>query len=172
MSAKTLLFYFTLSFLFLITIDSGNADTAKLIPLDGDFASDKSIVLLSKQEREKYLLKVDTKGRLTDVGGKLLDTRNVANGTAIFVLSKNNKLYIAVHRRYLKFNHASFVSKEDVTVAGTVSIRRGRLKFITDNSSTYVTRKKDEKPLRAAIKKLRLMGADLAKMRVFFHWNL
>ena len=56
--------------------------------------------------------------------------------------------------------------------AGTMSIRRGVLKFVSDVSATYPSRKGDKKPLKAVAEKLKKMRADMSKMKLISQWDL
>jgi len=87
----------------------------------------------------------------------------------MFVYSKTGKIYISTKRNRTKFDHSSLVGGEEVIVAGSMEITRGYLKFITDVSSRYVTTTKDN--LKAVVYRLKVMGADISKMRVFFQTN-
>jgi len=149
------------------------AGQCKLIELDVDYKSEQKTektIYLSKHERKRYELKVNYKGQLLDGSGRLLDTRHLPNGTAMFVYSKEGVLYLSTKKSINKFTHSSLVGGEEVIVAGTMSIRRGRLKFMTDVSERYVTEK--EGNLKAAKYRLKVMGADLHDTKLFFHFYL
>lgn len=149
------------------------AGQCKLIKLDVDYVSehqDSNTVYLNKQERRKYEVKVNYKGQLVNQHGGAIDTRNLPNGTAMFVYSKDGKIYLSLKRSITKFTHASLVSGEDVIVAGTMSIRRGKIKYMSDVSPRYVTKR--EGNLKSALYRLKVMGADTRDTGLFFHFYL
>jgi hypothetical protein len=157
--------------LIFIGVNSGNA--IELIELDPDFIGEQkanNTIYLSKQECKKYEIRINKRGLIVDSKGKLIDTRFLPNGTAMFVYSKNKKIYISQRRMPLMFDHSSLVAGEPVIVAGSINIRRGNIKVLADPSAMYVSKEKAN--LNAAIKKLRELGANLSKMRVFYHFNL
>ena len=161
--------------LILVVLLCSNVFPQSFIKLDSDFIGEQNFngtIYLGQNKRGQFLARVNERGKVVDQYDRLLDTRLIANGMAMFVLSKDNELYISKRRIPLRFHHSSLVAGEDVICAGAINIRRGVIKILSDNSPMYVTKRKDEKPLRAVIKKLRLMRADLSRMRVFFHWNL
>jgi hypothetical protein len=155
---------------FTTTTYAGQSD---LIKLGVDYHSehkDSKTIHLNATQRKKYALTVNYRGLLLDGSGSVLDTRHLPNGTAMFVYGKDGVLYVSKSKSITKFTHASLVADEDVIVAGTISVRRGRVKFMTDISPRYVT--KTEGNLKAAKYRLKVMGADLRALKLFFHFNL
>ena len=153
---------------FYIMFSTVHAEDGNLIKLDSDFNREEKFnktVYLSIKERRGYLAKVK-KGFIMEHENVPLDTRLLPNGTAMFVLSKDGQLYVSKKRIPLKFDHSSLVAGEPVVCAGTMKIRRGQLEYITDVSPMYKT--KDKKPLEAVMKKLRELGVDVSKTRLFF----
>jgi len=149
------------------------AGQCKLVKLDSDYLDEQTTsktVYLSKKNREMYKLNIGYDGLLLDGNGQVLDTRSMPNGTATFVYSKEGVIYLSKKRSINKFTHSSLVAGEKVIVAGTMSIRRGQLKFMTDISQRYVTKK--EGNLKAALYRLKVMGADTQNTRLFFHFYL
>lgn len=148
------------------------AGQCDLIKLGVDYVNehkDSNTVYLNKQERKRYEVKVNYKGQLVNQSGAI-DTRNLPNGTAMFVYSKDGKIYLSMKRSITKFTHSSLVAGEDVIVAGQMSIRRGRIKFMSDVSPRYVTESVGN--LKSALYRLKVMGADTKRTKLFFHFHL
>jgi len=149
------------------------AGQCDLIELDKDFIGEQNFnktIYLSKSDRKKYEIKINKQGLIVDARGNPFDTRNLPNGTAQFVYSSDGRMYLTKKRSPLKFDHSSLVAGEAVIVAGEMNIRRGYLKVLTDVSAMYVTSKTGN--LKSAIYRLKVWGANLTKMRVFFHFRL
>ena len=149
------------------------AGNAELIKLDSDYTSehvDSKTIYLDSVQRKKFEIKVNYKGQVVNQYGRAIDTRNLPNGVAMFVYSKEGKIYLSTKRSITLFTHSSLVAGEDVIVAGMMSVRRGRVKFMTDVSPRYYTR--SEGNLKAAKYRLKVMGVDTQRTRLFFHFNL
>ncbi len=148
------------------------AGQCDLIKLDSDFEGEQNFnktIYLSKKERKKYEIKISKQGLILDSNGNLFDTRNLPNGIAMFVYSKDGQIYLSKKRSPLRFDHSSLVAGEKVIVAGVMNIRRGYLKVLTDNSAMYITSKTGN--LKAAIYRLKIQGVNLKKMKVLFHFK-
>ena len=167
---KTLLIIILAIHIFFTSISF--AGQCELIKLDVDFIrehKDSNTIYLNKNERKKYRIRVNYKGQILDSRGRILDTRLLPNGTAMFVYSKDGIIYLSTKRSITKFTHSSLVAGEDVVVAGMMNIERGRVNFINDVSPRYVTKK--EGNLKAALYRLKVMGVDTSKTRLFFQFN-
>jgi len=156
-----------------VTISPAQAGQCDLIELDKDYVGEQNFnktIYLSKSARKRHEIRINKQGLIVDAQGNLFDTRHLPNGTAMFVYSKDGKMYLTKKRSPLKFDHSSLVAGEEVIVAGEMNIRRGYLKVITDVSAMYVTSKTGN--LKSSIYRLKVWGANLKKMRVFFHFRL
>ena len=148
------------------------AGQSELIQLDTDFKDEQRInktIYVPQEERSQYEIKINDKGLILDSEGNVLDTRNLANGTAMFVYSKEGKIYLSTVRKPLIFDHSSLVGGEDVIVAGSMNVNRGRIDYITDASAMYESTSHGN--LKSVIHRLNVMGADTQKMRAFFQNN-
>lgn len=159
--------------LVLVQVSLAHAGQCELIKLDEDFVGEQEFnktIYVPVSERSNYEIKINSKGMILDRDGSPLDTRNLPNGIAMFVYSKEGKIYLSTRREGLVFDHSSLVGGEDVIVAGAIKVDRGYIDYVTDSSPMY--QPKSTGNLKAAIYRLRVMGANTSKLRAFFQTNL
>ncbi len=145
------------------------ADSKDLIEIHPDFSDDHTPIKLTDREREKYVLKVNDFGLIIDPDtNTVADTRGVANGMALFVY-QNNKIYLVVHRNYLKFNEITIAQRRPVSSAGKMIINRGIPVLLTESSAIYPNTSKSKSPLLNVVRKLSEMGINTSQLKVFFN---
>ncbi len=108
---------------------------------------EKGVKYLSEKEREAYEIFVqydkivDVKGNLVDTNGStsiLPNGQPITTEKAIFVMSKEGKLYLSKNYAYGKFHHSSFLSGKPVSAGGEIYIEKGIIKEITNDSGHYI----------------------------------
>lgn len=159
--------------LVLLQVSLSYAGQCDLIKLDEDFIGEQEFnhtIYVPENERSQYEIKINSKGQILTNNGTLLDTRHLSNGIAIFVYSKEGKIYLSTRRESLVFDHSSLVGGEDVIVAGAIKVDRGYIDYVTDSSPMYAATRTGN--LKAAIYRLKVMGADTTNLRAFFQSNL
>jgi len=162
-----------LSLLILLQSISTYAGQAELIKLDDDFVGEQEInktIYVPQKDRSQYEIHINSQGLVLDTNGDKLDTRLLPGGTAMFVYSKEGKIYISKRQKRLKFHHSSLVGGDDVIVAGYIKVTRGHIMLLSDISPMYVAKSKGN--LKAAIYRLKVMGADLNDLSALFSVNM
>jgi hypothetical protein len=116
-----------------------------------------------RTNRERAPFEVTIKdGKLYKADGKLLDTKSFEShwggeGSAIFVMSKSGKLYVSP-QEVGKFHHSSLLAGDDVAAAGTLSVKKGRITEISDQSGHYLPKVEISAQF---LKELKAQGVDL-----------
>ena len=126
---------------------------------------------LSESERSKFELKVGSDGKLYTADGKLYDSDAAADrgsGRAIFVMSKDGRIYVMQPGQKGRFNHSSFLAGEGVAAAGEITVQNGVVTYLSDRSGHYMPETEHTLQL---VYRLQGRGADVTKMKVKA-WNL
>lgn len=127
------------------------------------------MLYLRKRERLKYMV-FYINGLLCDVDDHPI---SVPEGFAkmyamdrycnLFVQTEELQTYMISNRKRGRSNHSSLVSGQDVLCAGTIAIKEGTLKMISNNSGHY---KPTRRQLHEAVKVLEAEGVDLSQATV------
>ncbi|MCB1136780.1 MAG: hypothetical protein KDK78_10965, partial [Chlamydiia bacterium] len=134
---------------------------------------EKSVIYLREDERPRYLVSVKRDGAYTLLcqEGSNLDTskfRSISSGegTGIFVLGLDGKLYAAAHSESERglMHHSSFFAGGDVLSAGELVVEQGVLKSLSNRSGHYRPDWKD--PMLAVLDHLHNKGVDLSAVRL------
>jgi hypothetical protein len=124
---------------------------------------------LNAEERKRYELTVRN-GKLYDAEGKPFDTSTsstaFSENEAIFVISKDGRLYASTEPMDGYFHHSSLVAGEPVPGVGGVKANDGTLKVFSDGSGHY---RPTLKQLKWTIRYLQKLGLDLSEAR-FAGW--
>ena len=118
---------------------------------------------LDAAERQKYELFVQD-GLLVDSNGNLFDSygdSGTGNGSAIFVMDPQGRIYASNSPMMGEFHHSSFLSGAEVASAGEIEVINGRIVDITDRSGHY---KPDPEHMEQFSNELAGRGADLSAL--------
>jgi hypothetical protein len=110
----------------------------RLIPLHSDYEeSDKDgYEYLSSSKRNRLKVKFQN-GRLYTSDGREIDTHNLRNGGAPYVMDKNGNIYLTRRWEVWKFEHHSIMAGQPVVCAGRMIVHNGILKGVDDFSPNY-----------------------------------
>lgn len=117
-------------------------------------------------ERKDYLVNINN-GQLTR-NGQIFDTKNEetafsGEGTAIFVISPDGKMYAGSHEEG-EFHHSSFLAGGAIKAAGEMRTdSEGKIIFLSTKSGHY---RPGNEEMVEALKSLDSQGVDLANIKV------
>lgn len=130
----------------LLALDSSDETAIKMqrqYIKEEKFWKDRVVYLRSDKKRLPYLLKIGDDGKLYGSDGNLFDTSTAhafhseGKPRAIFVISKDGKIYQNTNPVLHKFHHSSFLAGEEVFFAGEIEVRDGIIKVISGASGHY-----------------------------------
>ncbi len=116
---------------------------------------------LDEIERGQYELAI-VEGKLYTANGKLFDTALArtafSENNAIFVMSKEGRIYASLQQSVGEFHHSSFLAGEAVASAGELKVTKGVISEITRKSGHYQPSKNINNQL---LKHLEKEGVDV-----------
>jgi hypothetical protein len=122
----------------------------------------RGVSWLNARQRAQYEVTIRN-GLLYDARGRPIDTSRAVsahsgNGTAIFVLGTDGRVYLSPTHQPGRFHHSSFLAGGDVAAAGELVVSNGRIVGISDRSGHYTP---DPLMMRQLMIHLRRNGVSL-----------
>ncbi|MBV72037.1 MAG: hypothetical protein CMH52_11980 [Myxococcales bacterium] len=106
-------------------------------------------------------------GLLTDQNGDSLDPATDKfpdrDGLAIFVMDRQQQIYVSFDHVQNKFHHSSILAGQPVLAAGDMTIVQGKLLELTNSSGHY---RPGPKTLELVMMRLKEMGVDMSEVKV------
>ncbi|MCO4755267.1 MAG: hypothetical protein KC478_12350 [Bacteriovoracaceae bacterium] len=109
----------------------------KLLRLEPQYKSMKTVKLFDKEERKAYELYF-RRGKIFEDSGRELDTHGLANGAIHYVVDKKGRFFHLRKTKQARLHLFGLVKGEDVICAGTMVVKHGYLKQISDFSNEYI----------------------------------